>query len=219
MDKLNLWIYLSGFFLMLLSIGLKIVLPTKMPMWIGHLLTLFGFLGLIFVFAIDFFSVIVGVIAVISLLISFSILYCLYFNLLFRRITIKISISGLLLTFFMFISIILLCIFVFSNSTIPTSEALKRIEKLIEFGNNIKRFNIDKIRSGSPYIFQEMQDLRNRSLILLEELNYQDSVVYNSLFPAPKIDPEARPSIIFSQKLEYIDLHLAALNSIRDNLK
>ena len=74
------------------------------------------------------------------------------------------------------------------------------------------------MRSGSVYVFKEMQEIRNDTLSLMEKIGPKDSALYQETLNCPNIDYSLSPRALFASKHEFIDRHVAALESLKKQL-
>lgn len=102
---------------------------------------------------------------------------------------------------------------------VDKAKAIHQIDMLIEFGKNIPKAKDDQMRSASVYVFQEMQELRNNTLVLLENLGLKESVLYQEALNCPSIDSSLSPRALFAAKHEFINRHVAALESLRKQIE
>lgn len=96
---------------------------------------------------------------------------------------------------------------------------LNEIDNLIVFANNIYTKEGGSLRSAYVYVTPNMKELRNNTLILIESLRLKDTLLYKEIEKEIEIGPDPNFRDQFALKLKYIDVHIAALKSLRKLIK
>lgn len=94
---------------------------------------------------------------------------------------------------------------------------LKKIKNLISFGENIKKDHGMLI--SEIYITSEMKELRNNTLLLIENMGLKNSNLYKDIANEVEIGPQIEYQYHFALKLKYIDQYLGALKSLKSQIE
>lgn len=100
------------------------------------------------------------------------------------------------------------------------NDLIKKIQNIHDEGKAYWHNNMDGIRSSSVYVTTEMKELRCDTILLLESLGLEDTLLYKEV--EKEIDVknfDNNGQRLFALKLDYIQQHLAVLNSLKKHVE
>ena len=99
------------------------------------------------------------------------------------------------------------------------TQKISQIDNLIELGENTLEHKKDYLRTGSLYVFSEMRELRDGTLSLLLELDYQENPIYQEVLNIPLIGPHLSPRELYATKHGFVVSHVEALRVVKKQLE